>query len=160
MSDTGVAATLPCMSAGPGATPPTGPADPSPIPPAQIASAGPDTPAPPGTPRGPFPPAPGASAPSSGPARGSVLARWLVEATGVCGEWSALTISATTRTAVVLVPDEATFLRWCNHLNIPKARRSHLTDPLGDYTQGVTTARGWTVTVHLADPLPQQESHP
>ena len=156
----GITAVLPPPMAASGVTPPPATGPQPATPPAQIAPDRPNEPAPPTNPRGPYPPLPGPPVPTSGPARGSVLARWLVDAARVCGEWSALNVTVATRTALVLVPDEATFLRWCNHLNIPKARRRRLSDPLGDYTQGVTTARGWTVTVHLADPLPQQENHP
>lgn len=86
--------------------------------------------------------------------RASVLTQWLVNACGPCGEWSSLAVSSATRNVVMTLPDEATFIRWCAHLNIAKARRQTFRDALGSYVQGTGTANGWTLTVHL--PIPQE----
>jgi hypothetical protein len=82
----------------------------------------------------------------------------MVDASRVCGEWLALSTSAATRSVVLIVTDEAAFMKWCGHLNIAKNRRPRRTDELGTYIQGTTTAHGWTITVHLPNPLPTQET--
>jgi hypothetical protein len=136
--------------------PPRPPVIPGPATPQTAADAAdaPTVPTPPAAPR-----TPGRGAVV--PIRGSRIATWLTHATVMCGEWASLTVSATTHTAVVVVDTPAAFDKWCRHLTVPKARRADHTDALGSYTQGVTTAHGWTITVHLPHPparQPAQES--
>lgn len=88
------------------------------------------------------------------PVRTALITQWLVNACGPCGEWSSLTVSGVTRNIVLTVPDDASFTRWCAHLNVPKSRRKIHRDALGSYVQGsTTTTSGWAITVHLSNPL-------
>lgn len=137
---------------------PDGHHPPTPITPVEIPADAATTPAQPAPPAGPFPPASGnlgpVRMPVRGPIRGSLLTRWLADAAGPCGEWSSFTIADATEHVVLTLPDEATFIRWCAHLSIPKSRRTAFADSLGTYLQATATSHQWTITLHL--PIPQE----
>ncbi len=136
-------------------TPQPPPPAPTPAESAADAPAGPEVPAPPATPR---PPGTGAPGPYRGDLRPSAITAWLVEAARVSGEWTSLSVVEATRTVVLTVATEATFIKWCGHLGIPRSKHRRSTDDLGPFIQAITHARSWTVVVHVHNPLPTQEN--
>lgn len=92
----------------------------------------------------------------SGPVRGPIVVAWLVEASRVCGDWLSLSATTAAHSVGLTVADEASFRKWCVHLNIPSKRITRQSDELGSFLQAVTTAHGWTITVHLHNPSAQE----
>lgn len=152
----------------PDAVTPAAPVDPSPVPGVLLyplgdrpesAQEAPEVPTPPAPTTGPQPFRVGVPARVNGPVRASTVVGWMIGAARVCGEWVSLESSATLRAVTVVVADLAAFTKWCGHLGVPASRRRRRTDPLGEYLQGVTTAHGWTIVVHLPN-APAQEPRP
>lgn len=141
--------------------PAPGAPEPEPPPPAatppQSAVDAPQTPTVPAPPATPRPPAPGAPGPFRGDLRPSAITGWLVSAARVCGEWASLSVVEATRTVVLTVATEATFIKWCGHLSIPKSRHRRAKDALGPFIEATARSRSWTIVVHVPDPLPTQE---
>lgn len=98
----------------------------------------------------------GAPGPLRAPVRGPVVVAWLVEASRVCGDWLSLSAVTAAHQVGLTVANEATFRKWCTHLNIPGRRITLHTDELGRFLQAATTAHGWTITVHLHNPTTQE----